>query len=442
MSIFGLVAALILPAILGFSWLYLLWRNSHIAAKIGYGYFLGIFAITIILKIWDRIGYMLDFTLISALVVILTAIPLLLKAGLSINAEKPVPYIPFLSVWEKLIWGLVIAILVIRYGGIILEVIWRPLYPWDAWMNWAPKAKTWFELKEIVPFVGHSNWAIENTRNNVYTLGNPFSSAYPPLVPLIQAWTALGQGVWVDNLVNIPWVLCSVALGFAFYGQGRMLGARAHVTMVIVYLMLCMPFINVHTALAGYADLWLAAFYGLSVMAFINWSLTKNKTQAVLMFIFALACIQTKNPGIIWSAILLPPIVLTLLPGRWRYIFLVSALIGFIMWYYLGGFSVKTAGIGTFTITPNDITLPGVGSFLIEYHQVQKAFILNDLIWDNWHIFGWLVLVMFVPVGIKNIWNLPLLAPSILLLGGFLFIFVVFFFTSHYKSAIDNTTIN
>ncbi len=443
MNILGLLMALMLPAILGFSWLHLFWRDSHLAVKIGYGYLLGIFTVTIILQVWNRIGYPLVFSHIAALIALLSIMPFLFKADLSGNSTKSLVYVSFDARWQKIMWGAFLAILAVRYSNIFLEVMWRPLYPWDAWMNWAPKAKTWFELKAIVPFVGESVWTIENSQHNVYTLGNPVAASdYPPLVPLIQTWTALGLGVWIDNVVNIPWVLCAVAVGLAFYGQGRMLGVKPHFAMTAVYLLLSLPYINAHTALAGYADLWLASFYCLAVMAFINWSLTKNKTQAALMLIFSLACIQTKNPGIIWAATLLPAIFLSLLPGRWRYMFLVSALVSCAIWYNIGGFSVNVPGIGLLSITPEFIAIPGIGSFTIEYHQVTEAFVMNGLIWGNWHILGWLVLMLFFPVLVNNIRIMPLLAPSILLLCGILFVYFVFFFTSHHQAAIDNTTIN
>ena len=33
----------------------------------------------------------------------------------------------------------------IRYALLALEVSWQPLYPWDAWIQWATKARVWYE---------------------------------------------------------------------------------------------------------------------------------------------------------------------------------------------------------------------------------------------------------------------------------------------------------
>ncbi len=439
---FGLITALLLPALLGISWLQLLWRNSHMAARIGYGYFLGIFAVTLILRIWDSIGFSLSFAPISGFIIGLSLIPFMLKGRIKPAHAEQIDYTPFDATWQRIVWILLITLLVVRYGGILLEIIWRPLYPWDAWMNWAPKAKTWFELKDLAPFVSRIDWSTESIENHAYTLGNPRASTYPPLVPLVQTWTALGIGSWMDNLVNLPWIFCLFAFCLSFYGQARMLGAKPLTAQLPVFLLFSMPYINTHTALAGYAELWLATFYCIAVMAFINWSLTKNKVQGILVLIFACACIQTKEPGVVWAATLLPAVALSLLPGRWRYAALVAVLISVVVWFYLGGISIDIPFVGDIIITSKLISLPGIGHLDIEYHPVAKYFVTNDLFWDNWHILGWLILVSFIPLFIRNIGFQSLLPASILVLCGFIFIVIVFFLTKHYNSALDSTTIN
>ena len=43
-----------------------------------------------------------------------------------------------------------------------LEVAWQPLYPWDAWIQWATKARVWYELGQIVPFARVEAWLAAN----------------------------------------------------------------------------------------------------------------------------------------------------------------------------------------------------------------------------------------------------------------------------------------
>lgn len=442
MSTLGLLTALFLPLMLGTAWLQLLWQNSHWAAKIGYGYLLGIFAVTSILRIWDGLGLALSFLPISILIIGLSIIPLAMNSPSNLYLRDRTTFVPYDAAWQRLICLLLIAILTIRYGGILLEIIWRPLYPWDAWMNWAPKAKTWFELRELTPFVNRMDWISDSAHLSTYTLGNPQASTYPPLVPLIQTWTALGLGIWIDNLTNLPWVLCSIALGFSFYGQGRMLGAKPHTTLLVVFLVLSMPFGNTHTALAGYAELWLATYYALAGMAFINWSQTRSLAQATLCIVFTIACIQTKNPGIIWAATFIPASIFVLLPKRWGYLTITLAIISILTLLYFGGFSLHIANIGKLILTPENISLPGLGTFPITYHPVSGAFVANELIRDNWHLIGWLVLFTVPPMILVSINCYQKFPASILVLSGLLFLYIVFFYTKHYLAAVDNTTVN
>ncbi len=442
MSTLGLITALFLPLLLGIAWLQLFWRDSHWAAKTGYGYLLGIFFVISILRIWNGLELPLSFLPISTLITGLSIIPIILKATSTPGSGANRTYAPFDATWQKLICLLLIAILTVRYGGILLEIIWRPLYPWDAWMNWAPKAKTWFELKELVPFVNRMDWIDKSTHLSVYTLGNPQASTYPPLVPLVQTWTALGVGTWTDNLINLPWVLCSIALGLSFYGQGRMLGASPHSTLLFVFLLLSMPFTNVHTALAGYAELWLATFFALAGMAFINWSQTRSTVQLILCILFAVACIQTKTPGIIWAATFIPASLFVLLPKRWGYLVITLAIVGICVLFYSGGFSLHVADMGQLILTPEKIRIPGLGEFPIAYHPVGSAFAANGLISDNWHLFGWIVLFTVPPMILVSIFYYRGFPASILVSCGLVFLYIVFFHTKHYFAAIDSTTIN
>jgi len=55
--------------------------------------------------------------------------------------------------WQRALWLAILAWLVLRYALLLGEVLVRPLYPWDAWTQWGTKARVWFELKTMAPFV-------------------------------------------------------------------------------------------------------------------------------------------------------------------------------------------------------------------------------------------------------------------------------------------------
>ena len=77
-----------------------------------------------------------------------------------------------------------------------------------------------------------------------------------------------------------------------------------------------MPLLNTHVALAGYADLFLGACYCAAIMAFHNWTVTKQPWQAVLALIFAFSCPLIKNEGFYWLLTFSPALIVVLMPQR------------------------------------------------------------------------------------------------------------------------------
>ena len=73
-------------------------------------------------------------------------------------------------------------------ASIAAEIMWRPLYPWDAWGQWATKARVWFELGRIVPFVRADVWLSAATA--AYFDASPDN---PSTVPLLQVWICVAS---------------------------------------------------------------------------------------------------------------------------------------------------------------------------------------------------------------------------------------------------------
>ncbi len=116
-------------------------------------------------------------------------------------------------------WRLLLAWLAVRFVLLAVEVMSRPLYPWDAWTQWATKARVWYELGYLAPFARVNAWFAAN--GAVYFDASP---DYPPTMPLLQVWSCLVLGRWDDVLMNWPWWQVGVALALAVYGGLRSLG--------------------------------------------------------------------------------------------------------------------------------------------------------------------------------------------------------------------------
>ena len=156
---------------------------------------------------------------------------------------------------SRLLWFALLAWLALRSLLLFAEVATQPLYPWDAWMQWATKARVWFELKAWVPFVNTDAWLA--AKGALYTDAAP---TYPATVPLWQVWSSLALGRYDDAWMNLPWWFAAVAFGIAIYGALRRIEFGPLAALVGTWIVVSLPLADVHVALAGYADLPMAAY--------------------------------------------------------------------------------------------------------------------------------------------------------------------------------------
>jgi len=436
------MVALLLPWVLGISWLSLAGSRLNWQIYTGYGYILGVILTTLLIRGWAFAGLPLSFWAIALAAGVLAIIPVLAKRHLTNpqNTQEP-PRVKPGTNWQEWLFAVLLGMLVLRYSGIFLEIIWLPLYPWDAWMNWAPKAKTWFELGELVPFISPDDWA--SGKQVGYTLGNEDAWPYPPAIPLVQFWSALGLGEWRDDWINVPWLFCSIALGFGFYGQARLMSVAPHIAIAFTYILLSIPYVNIHTLLAGYADIWLATAFGFSTISFFNWVITRDRSQLLLVILFAIVGALMKNPGIAWAATLLPAILLALIPGRWQLLTLccMLAVLGGI--FLSGGIHLDIPKFGPLTVSLEQIEIFNFAQFELEYADVSTAYLANNLLFANWNLFWYLltggISWLLITGKIRKI-PLPWMVLAISTLG---FLFFVFFLIPRYHSeAMHYTTLN
>jgi hypothetical protein len=383
-----LLLALLLPLLIGGVWLHMAVPERCVGRQaiiLGYGLLIGLMAIPALMRIIDALGFALTFANVASLAVAVVA------AGViaNIRCHKPVgtdvhtlPYEVALQNWQKITVGLLCAAIGLRLCVLSLEVAWRPLFPWDASMHWATKAKVWFDAGQIVPFVDNDRW-LEMLNDRVFTDRHP---AYPKTIPLLQVWMSLAIGRWDESLVNLPWVLCLAGIGLAFYGQARASGGGVLLSIAFTYMLLSMPLVNTHVALAGCADLFLGAFYAGAIMAFHNWSVRKERWQGALAIFMALCCPLIKDEGFYWILTFVPALVVVALPWRTAAVFLMTSL---------------ALLVGVLWLFPKDIMV--VGHSLDELNlfyraQALPAILASFLVKGSWHVFGY-ILIFFIPLG-------------------------------------------
>ncbi|ABA57267.1 hypothetical protein [Nitrosococcus oceani] len=438
MILFQLLTALFLPWLLGVAWLRIGWPRTARGAGplvLGYAYLLGTLATTFMMRLWDGIGLKQAFWPLAGLLLALTLLGFWVSRT---KTRKDDGYVDNSAVhswnsWQTGLFALLIALLAIRFVNLGLEILWRPLYPWDAWTTWAPRAQVWFALKELVPFVDSATW-LHHPSRDIYTLP---AWSYPETVSLIQLWISLALEQWDDSLINLPWLFCAAALGLAFYGQLRLWGLVPLASLLGTYLLLSLPLLNIHTALAGYADLWLAATYSLAGMAFLQWLRNGDPWQGGLALLLALACPFIKREGLIWMLTFLPPLLIACLPCRTRLLAGAGGVALLAIWYVSGGIR-----IGEFQLTPEVIQIPSLGHFEISLQGGWEPFQQNLLVLDNWHLLWYLAIpamALSIPLMIARRQRLI----GLTFIGsGLVVIFGTFFLTDNAAWAESYTSIN
>ncbi len=318
------------------------------------------------------------------------------------------------------IWWALLAWLALRFALLGIEVITRPLYPWDAWIQWATKARVWYELGTIVPFARINEWLAANG-----TAWFDASPEYPPTMPLLQVWSCLVLGRWDDALMNGAWWQIAVAMTLAVYAGLRSLGVAALTALVGSFLVASLPLANVHVALAGYADLPLAAWYTTAALAFLRWIQQRDWRHAALIVLLLVACTQIKNPGYFWALTLVPALVAVLLPRHGVRIAFAGFAAAIILMVVVAQFRLSVFNY----------------QLKLDFDPAWAELAQSYFLLGNWHLL-WFGVVAASAVAWRHLLE-PALAPITLIVGaGLMFLFFVFAFTNASFYIADQTTVN
>ncbi|MEP7208068.1 MAG: hypothetical protein ABI920_14100 [Casimicrobiaceae bacterium] len=395
---------------------------------LGVGYLLGAFGLTLWMRLLSSAG--LRFGVANV------AIPVLvLAAGLAAfawhKAGRPrrsalamrvrTTIVPrFDAATTRVVWWSLVTWMMLRFVLLAVEVTLRPLYPWDAWIQWATKARVWFELRTLAPFGASTAWF--GAPGSVYFDASPY---YPPTIPLLQVWTSLALGRWDDALMNWPWWQILLALVLLVYGGLRSLDAGRLTALAGAFMVATLPLVDTHVALAGYADLPMAAFYTAAAVAVLRWARSRSRIDAGLALVLALACTQVKNPGLPWALTLVPAVIVTLVPRNGART----------VAYLFGGALLLVAILAQ--------THPVVLHYRLhlDFDPAWSALARSYFLLGNWHLLWYGVLAAAV-LARRDLLESQLIALTVTIAAGMLFLFIVFGFTNARDWVADQTSIN
>lgn len=341
--------------------------------------------------------------------------------------------------WITGLLAVAIASLVFR-GWLMLREIWlRPTFPWDAWDAWAVKSKTWFLLGHYAPFVSMPDWLAHPARE-LYT---GIAWAYPATLAWMQVWFASAAGGWIEPQVNLPWLALWIGLLLGHYGQWRTLGVSRVIALAAMYALGSLPLLDVHVALAGYADLWLATILGFAALAWLRWRRERDSGQLAIAIVCAALLPAIKLEGAIWLLLCAAVAIYDVLPRRWRRWALAVSAAAALFLVFVSRIHLPVPGLGWVEISHSRIVVPALGEYALAFHADALASVLNALfVQPNWHLLWWLApcIALWRWRALRDDAALRHLGAFVLL--GFGFLVFLFVFTDAARWAESYTAVN
>jgi hypothetical protein len=404
---------------------------SDYVRTFGFGFVLGALACAFALAPLGRID-------VDAIVprVSIVLLPLALGAwawALLRARTEPTPVAPTPRRWHPLLWCLV-ALLVVHAGLMADEILLRPMYPWDAWAAWLLKPKAWMLGGHLDPFVGFDEWLADASG----TLRTAQTWSYPEALGRLALWFAAGWGEWNAGVVGAIWLALWLALFAGCYGGLRALGLARDRALIAAYALGSLPLINVHVALAGYADLWIATLIAFACLAWMQGLESGRRGPFVLAGLFALMLPAVKLEGAIWLVLLAGTMLYARMPLRWRRIALVLApLIGAgVVLAYLWRWPLIAPALDRIGLTAD-------ADLLLAHAPAVIGAAAEGLFSQyNWHLF-WLAFAMTLVVRFAALkQSATLRVFGLFLLLGSAFLFALFVLTPAGKWAESYTAVN
>ncbi len=422
--------------------------SEKILLAIGYGYFIGclfVFSICWAASLFQCLNILYVLVLLLMINIVLT-LYLYRKNGhantaiyeqisrLTKNRTNSTKVILIMG----LIW------LTVRLMSLGAEVILQPLYPWDAYTSWIPKARLWFLSNEIVPMIDNWTWmGGYDIFKGIYTHSSAGERDY---LSYITLWHSLAVGQWDESLSQLPWLLAIVAFMCAVTGQLIEASLPRNLIMCVVLFYLSIPILNSHIALSGYADLWVGIFVALAIASLYLWNRQMKHWQLFLAIAMILSCYLVKSQsGAVWACLLLVVMVVSYLGVDISKIYLIffSSIMLCLMLVIIGVDIGDPAGV-QLVINTDLLKIPYLFNSEtpgIDEMVGRMMVIIKHMFWyNNWGLFWYLFFILTI----VNIKNMSTTIPSSIiffLISSFMII-VVYILMVNYTSVSIVTVVN
>lgn len=420
MTWLALIVALALPWLAGVALVLALPRRDPLLAgaggvawALGAGWFAGALLVTLCMRALALAGVPFGAVAIAAsLVVVMAALAALARAREqaalrdALAASLRTLRGDGVAGWRRIAWFALLAWLALRAMLLFSEVTLRPLYPWEGWTIWATKARVYYEMRTLVPFVAADVSAAAG--NGVWADAAP---GVPATLPLLAAWMSTALGHYDDVLMNVPWWVAGVALGLAIFGALRQAGLAPLGALAATWLATSPPLFAAHIALAGYADIFLAAAVTLAALGLFRYTATRAPGDLVLAGFFLVALPLIKSAGVVWVAALAPGIAAALIPARGTRV--AAVLFG-------------AAAVLLLVASRTNVAVAGL-TLRLDFAPQWATLGQRMLLLDNWHLL-WYAAIAAMAAGARALRASPLRPLALMAAGGLAYAFVVFAF--------------
>jgi hypothetical protein len=391
MDILRLMLGLLLPWIGAYFWLAAIESRlkpqpAHKLRQLGYAFFLSMAGVSGLLLAQSWLLGQVSFGLPISIIAVVS-----LAGGAAFVKSRHLAFQPHngrpstlytILFWFFASWAALHLVLV------AIEILNRPVFPWDAWQTWIYRSKAWFYLGDVVPLDTALAWE----QGKATATYNTYGADYPKFVSVIALWPALALGQWHEQFVNWPTLFCGIALALAFYGHCREAEFPKWSSALGSYLLVSIPLIGSHLALAGQADIWQTGFTGLGFISLL-WGIVRGDNwHRGLGLALILLGITVKNEGLVWFAVALALIAITTRPRLSATLALVATAIVSVAWIS-GIHYVDLPVIGGLGINNGRIYVPMIGNFRLMEFDLWDDYWANFYESSTWHLL-WTMLVI------------------------------------------------
>jgi hypothetical protein len=202
-----------------------------------------------------------------------------------------------------------------------VDLLFQPLWAYDAWAQWTPKAKS------FVLFDGLNARYFQTTAPN---------SDYPILVPALEAIDFRFMGGFATQVLHLQFFLLIVGYAGALF-ELLLPRARAIFVWALVATVVVAPSLGIQAAYA-LADVPLAVFFSLGGLFAWIWLEEEDLGALALFALFSAAAVASKNEGLLFVGTLFAVVLVLSVFGRaWRAALLTVAagavaLVGIVPW--------------------------------------------------------------------------------------------------------------